>query len=293
VLVRRPLDLAEAVRQCVTMFGETDRTSRHRLTLETEPVWVDADQTRIEQITENLVTNALKYTPAGGAIHLRVHRDAGEAVLRVRDSGAGIPRELLPRVFDLFVQGARTLDRNEGGLGIGLTLVRQLVEMHGGTVEAASEGAGRGSTFTVRLPAIPGPPPAPLLAPPERPGARGRRILIVEDAADAREMLRVALELSGHEVHEAEDGPGGIEAACRVRPDVALIDIGLPGVDGYEVARRIRAATGGERIRLIALTGYGQPEDRRRSLEAGFDAHLLKPVTPDHLEQLIDPPSRG
>jgi CheY-like chemotaxis protein len=205
----------------------------------------------------------------------------------VQDSGVGIGPELLPRVFDLFAQGETALDRKRGGLGIGLTLVRRLVELHGGTVEAASDGPGRGSTFTVRLPLVPASSPDPEPATVESPAAHGRRVLIVEDNAPAREMLRVALELAGHAVYEAADGPGGVEAAEQLRPHAALVDIGLPGLDGYQVARRIRASRVGKRMLLIALTGYSQPRDRERSFEAGFDAHLVKPVDPGQLSRLL------
>jgi two-component system, sensor histidine kinase len=194
-----------------------------------------------------------------------VRNDNGNAVLCVRDTGLGLESELLPRVFDLFVQGRRTLDRADGGLGIGLTLVRRLVELHGGSVAARSEGAGKGSEFEVRLPAI---------------------VLVVEDNADAREMLKTLLTLAGHRVHEAPDGPTGVRLALEVKPDVALVDIGLPGFDGYEVASRIRAALDGA-IRLVALTGYGLPEDEKRAKDAGFDDHVVKPVDEGTLSRLL------
>jgi CheY-like chemotaxis protein len=203
----------------------------------------------------------------------------------VTDTGIGITPDLLPRIFDLFIQGERSLDRSQGGLGVGLTLVRRLVELHGGRVAVHSAGRGAGSEFVVRLPRIASPraagPPAAAIRPP----ATARRVLVVEDNADAREMLRIVLEMAGHQVHEAPDGQAACEAAAQVGPEVVLVDIGLPGLDGYEVARRLRA--GRCPARLIALTGYGQPEDRRRSVEAGFDAHLLKPVDPDLLLRLV------
>jgi CheY-like chemotaxis protein len=238
----------------------------------------------LEQVVTNLLANAVKYTPAGGEITVSVRRDGDHAVLAVRDTGVGIRPELLPRVLDLFVQSDRSLERSGGGLGIGLSLVRQLVELHGGTVEAASAGPGRGSTFTVRLPVLAAPADADDAA---RPAVAGppRRVLVIEDNDDAREMLRNLLRLFGHEVHEACDGAVGLEEARRLRPDAALIDIGLPGMDGYEVARRIRADLPG--ARLVALTGYGQPEDRERALAAGFDVHLVKPVDPDQLQRLL------
>jgi CheY-like chemotaxis protein len=202
----------------------------------------------------------------------------------VADTGMGIPSHLLERIFELFVQGERTLDRAEGGLGIGLTLVRRLVELHGGRISASSPGSGQGSTFVVELPQIPAPTRTGAVAEPARVSG-SQRILIVEDNSDSREMLRFLLELAGHEVHEAGDGPGGLEALSRLLPDVALVDVGLPGFDGYELARRAREA--GVAARLIALTGYGLPDDHRRSREAGFDAHLVKPVEPAQLSSVL------
>jgi CheY-like chemotaxis protein len=280
-LERRPVELAQAVRQSIATLAASGRTEHHPLTVALDPVWANVDETRFEQIVGNLVGNALRFTPAGGDIEVALRAADGLAVLRVRDSGIGIAPEMLARVFDLFVQGERSADRGSGGLGLGLTLVRRIAELHGGSVEARSDGQGRGSEFTVRLPAM---------APPTRPAARSpadgdgaaRRILVVEDNADAREMLRLVLELAGHEVHEAADGPSGLETALGLRLDIALVDIELPGFDGLEMARRVRHAVGAS-IHLVALTGYGQPDDRRLALEAGFDAHLVKPVDPPAL----------
>jgi two-component system CheB/CheR fusion protein len=193
-------------------------------------------------------------------------------------------------VFDLFFQGERSLDRSQGGLGIGLTLVRRLVEMHGGSVAAASDGPGRGSTFTVRLPqcAVPVPVAAAHAPPPPvRDGHGYRRVLVVEDNSDTREMLRQVLAMLGHEVHVARDGAEAVDVALRLRPDVALVDVGLPALDGYAVARAIRAAPGGHRIRLVAVTGYGRAEDRRAARAAGFDAHVVKPVSPEMLADIV------
>jgi CheY-like chemotaxis protein len=189
-------------------------------------------------------------------------------------------------VFEPFVQGERSPDRRHGGLGLGLALVKRLAEMHGGSVAAASGGIGRGSTFTVRLPRASAPVSSTTPAPPAG-GTAPRRVLIVEDNTDAREVLRLALTLDGHQVHEAADGAEGVEAALRLAPDAALIDVGLPTLDGYAVARQIRAAERGTRMLLVALTGYGQAEDRRRALEAGFDVHLVKPVTPERLTEVL------
>jgi len=281
-LVRRPLELGQAVRHGLATLAASGRTERHRVTVDLVPVWANVDETRFEQIVNNLVGNALRFTPAAGTIEISLRGDDGEAILRVRDSGVGIAPEMLPRVFDLFAQGDHGPDRGAGGLGLGLTLVRRITELHGGRVEAASEGAGHGSTFTVRLPALPAPPapaPGPVMA---AFNGKSRRILVVEDNTDAREMLRHLLNLAGHEVHEAADGPAGLEAALRLRPDITLVDVGLPGFDGYQLARRVRGS-GGPSIYLVALTGYGQPDDRRQAMEAGFDAHLVKPVNPDAL----------
>jgi signal transduction histidine kinase len=287
LLVREPTDLAELAAGTIANWRASGRFARHRVSLETSPVWVDADPTRFDQVLGNLLANALKYTPDGGAITVRVRPEADSALLEVEDTGAGIPLELLGKVFDLFVQGERTLDRSQGGLGIGLTLTRALVQMHGGTIEARSAGAGRGAIFTIRLPRIPEPArpipsataPSTVLGP--------RRILIIEDNGDAREMLRAQLERAGHEVHAAADGPAGVEAAAAARPDVVLIDVGLPGFDGFEVARRIRAAAWGTSMRLVALTGYGQADDRRQALEAGCDLHVTKPVMPERLVEIL------
>jgi CheY-like chemotaxis protein len=234
------------------------------------------------------VGNAAKYTPPGGRISVSVARRDESAVVQVEDSGVGLAPELIPRVFDLFVQGERSLDRSSGGLGIGLTLVKRLVELHGGHVAAASAGPGRGSRFTVSLPAIEPPREQAPAQAPRDPGAVQRRILLVEDNDDAREMMRVALESYGHRVFEACDGAAGVGAAADTNPEVVVIDVGLPGIDGYDVARRLRATPERAGTLLIALTGYGQPEARQHALEAGFDAHLTKPVAPDRLARLID-----
>jgi signal transduction histidine kinase/ActR/RegA family two-component response regulator len=286
-LSRQPLDLAEIVGDAMNTWRAAGRLDRHQLVVDAVPVWVDADETRIEQVLSNLLGNALKYTPAGGQVTVRVAADDHAAILEVADTGAGIPASLIDVVFDSFVQGDRGLDRSQGGLGLGLTLVKALVELHGGTVHAHSLGTGKGSAFTVRLARVPA--PARPAQPRRRAPASGRalRILIVEDNEDAREMLRVQLTLAGHEVHDAADGPTGVAQARALAPDVALVDVGLPGVDGYEVARRIRASDAGRSLRLVAITGYGQAEDRQRALDAGFDTHLTKPVSPEQLFKVL------
>jgi two-component system, sensor histidine kinase len=229
-------------------------------------------------VLTNLLVNALKYTPDGGRIDVRVASEGDTVSLTVSDTGDGIPPALLERVFELFVRGDHTPARSGGGLGIGLTLARRLAELHGGSVQAASEGPGRGSTFTVRLPGIAAPTERQQPAVPARAERAPRRVLIVEDNADSRAMLHAMLELWGHEVHVAPDGETGLDRAVEVRPEIALIDVGLPGLDGYELARQIRASVGGIHIFLVAVTGYGQPDDIRRAKTAGFDTHLVKPV---------------
>jgi PAS domain S-box-containing protein len=285
VLLRGEVDVAEAVRRCIATLETGGKLEDHGISVDAESVWVDGDAARIEQIVMNLLSNATKFTPSGGSIRVKVRREGDEAVVRVADTGAGITPEFLPSVFDAFVQGDQSLDRAGGGLGVGLTLVRRLAELHGGRVEAASPGTGRGSLFTVRLPALRRAPKGQRREPATPRGGMRRRILVIEDNADNREMMRILLETLGHEVHEASDGASGVELAVRLAPDVVLVDIGLPGLDGYEVARRIRAKLRG--VRLIAVSGYGQKEDRRRAFEAGFDDHLLKPVEAERLSSTL------
>jgi signal transduction histidine kinase/ActR/RegA family two-component response regulator len=284
-LHRRPVDLAAAASAALAALRS--RTEHHRVVQRLETVWVDADPIRLEQILANLVVNATKYTPSGGTIRVSVRREGADAVLCVADDGAGMTPELIERAFELFVQGTSDLDRAHGGLGIGLTLVRRLAELHGGQAHAASAGPGRGSEFTVRFPAIAAAQRAAVPGAAVHPGP-SRDILIVEDNADARDTLRRLLELGGHRVRTAPDGPSGLEAMLAAPPDVALVDIGLPKLDGFEVARRFRQANGGgRRALLVALSGYGLPEDAQRALEAGFDAHLVKPIDEQALEALL------
>jgi CheY-like chemotaxis protein/anti-sigma regulatory factor (Ser/Thr protein kinase) len=253
-------------------------------------ITVDADAGRLEQILVNLLTNAAKYTPPGGRIEICAASHADEVRLSVHDDGIGIAADVLPRVFDLFAQGDTTLNRAQGGLGLGLPLVRRLVELHGGRVEARSEGVGRGAEFLIRLPAPRGPEPkliADARAQAEARAPARARVLLVEDNVDAADALAMLLELLGHHVDVAHDGLAALEAMQRTRPNVMLVDIGLPGFDGFELARRVRAAPGGDDILLVALTGYGRDEDRARSQEAGFDHHLTKPVEVEALEGLV------
>jgi PAS domain S-box-containing protein len=284
-LERRPMDLLAASRRAVATLRAAGVTERHDVAVDGHPVWVNGDATRLEQVVTNLVSNALKFTPPGGTIRVWISVEDGDAVVRVSDTGVGMSGDLLPRVFDLFVQGEQPPERASGGLGIGLTLVRQLVELHGGRVEARSAGAGQGSVFTLRLPRAT--PPAGDSGRASGETRTSRRILVVEDNADARDMLLALLTLEHHEVFTASDGPAGVDAALRERPDLALIDIGLPGLNGYEVARRIRATEPGRTMKLIALTGYGQSEDMRQAREAGFDLHLVKPVDLRRLDEAM------
>jgi PAS domain S-box-containing protein len=285
-LARQPLDLAAAVRQAVALFTGDRRLDRH-IDIVTEPVWVEWDAVRLDQVLSNLVNNAVKYTPPGGQIRVALRADGGDAVLSVEDTGFGITPRLLPFIFDMYAQADRTLDRAQGGLGIGLTLVRRLVELHGGTIMASSEGEGRGSTFTVRLTRSPAAAASSSASfSPDRP-ARNRRVLLIEDSVDARDMLRMMLELAGHVVYDAADGARGLELMEAMRPDVGIIDIGLPRMDGYQVAQRIRDVPHGRGMLLLALTGYGSPGDAHTPAEHAFDHHLVKPVDPDRLARLL------
>ena len=284
-LDRQPLELGAVVRSALEALGNAHRLGDHEIDAAFLPVWVSADATRLDQIVTNLLTNAVKYTPTPGKIEVRVERDGADAVLRVRDGGIGIEPELLPRIFELFVQGPRALDRAQGGLGIGLTLVRRLVELHGGAVAVDSAGPGRGSEFTVRLPALDTSGVAPSAV--EARHTPPQRIAIVEDKDDVRASLKQLLELDGHEVVEAADGRCGLALILRERPDLALIDIGLPGIDGRDLARAVRADAAGAATRLVAVTGYGSPVDLRNGLEAGFDDYLVKPVDAQVLRALI------
>jgi signal transduction histidine kinase len=285
-LKRQRLDLNRLVASAIETCLEGAREKGHRVNVRfgTAAIPVDADAVRIEQIVCNLVNNAVKFSPRPGEIRVETSAEAGCGVVAVEDGGIGFSPAAAPRLFDPFVQVNPTLERSAGGLGMGLTIVKRLVELHGGSVEAHSEGAGKGARFVVRLPLAAGAvePASPARQPG---GARRRRIVIVEDNLDIRETLRVMLTMWGHEVTMAGDGRAGVERVLEDRPDVALIDIGLPEMNGYDVARAIRARLPDGRLRLIALTGYGQPADRELALQAGFDAHLLKPVAADVLQR--------
>ena len=285
-LKRQPVNLAEAVRRAIATITSDARMNR-TISVTTVPAWVDGDPVRLEQVLTNLVTNAVKYTAAGGRIRIELRADGDDAVLDVEDNGFGISPELMPHIFDLYTQSERTLDRARGGMGIGLTLVRRLVELHGGAVVASSPGEGFGSMFTVRLRRIPAPETCTPSAVRRDGRARGRRVLLIEDNGDAREMLRTMLELAGHVVYDAADGVRGLELLTVARPDVGIIDLGLPRMDGYQVAKRIREDPHGRGMLLLAVTGDGPSEPGTWPSKVGFDHHLVKPVDPDQLIGLL------
>ncbi|HEX5745158.1 MAG TPA: response regulator [Archangium sp.] len=287
------VDLRGVLEQVLTMFRPQaeSKTLKLESSVPAMPLWMEADTTRLVQVFTNLLDNALKYTDAGGTLTVTAERvpsgdGSASARVRVKDTGIGIRPEILPSVFELFSQADESLERTRGGLGIGLTLVHNLVEMHGGRVEAHSDGPGRGSEFVVWLPLQPQPVESEQEVVPPEPVKRRRHILLVEDNPDARQALQELLETWGHRVEVAADGLRGLELAVQRTPEVALVDIGLPGLDGYRVAEELRAKIG-RGIRLVALTGYGGTEDHSRAREAGFDLHLVKPVKPDDLSRLL------
>jgi two-component system CheB/CheR fusion protein len=285
---KRVVDLRESSRDALEAIRPS--LDAHQIQLQVDlpedPLWVSGDPARLQQIQVNLLTNAVKFTPAGGQISLSAGSEDGHVTLRIRDTGVGIPDEMRERIFELFVQVNGSLGGAEGGMGVGLTLVRALVELHGGEIFLHSDGAGQGSEFTVRLPLeTSGKPPDPAersLQP-----LTGVRLLLVEDQFDIRMITGKLLETIGCKVLAIEDGPTALGAIEQFRPDAALIDIGLPRMDGYEVARRIRQSRFGQALRLIALTGFGQPSDKERAVEAGFDAHLVKPVNLHELASVL------
>ena len=280
-----PLDLAAAVAQLFSTWQSAGRLGRHEVHLDTSPAWISGDAPRIEQIVSNLLDNALKFTPPGGRIAIRVGRQGASARLEIADSGSGLSTAIAHSLFDAFVQGEQALDRPRGGLGIGLALVRKLAEMHDASVEALSEGAGHGATFIVRFPAIEPPARMPTSVPAEG-AASAQRVLLVEDNEDARSVLLALLQAKGHQVKSAHDGVCALAALNDFDPEVALVDIGLPGLNGYELAKQLRARLG-PHAHLVALTGYGTAEDRLRALEAGFDDHLPKPASLDTLRRVL------
>jgi CheY-like chemotaxis protein/two-component sensor histidine kinase len=297
-LRKERVELASIVARAVETAQPIIDAQEHELSLSlpSEPVWLEADVIRLTQVLGNLLTNAAKYTEKGGHIWLRAGREGAEVVLRVKDTGIGIDAEMLPRIFGLFVQVERARDRSQGGIGVGLALVRKLVEMHGGSVTAASEGPNRGSEFTLRLP----------VSTVVRCGDDARsndkkaalkqslprlRVLVVDDNKDGAESLAMMLRLEGHEVLVAHSGAAALEMSATHRPQLAFLDLGMPGMDGYELCRRMRAQPASAKAMLVALTGWGQEEDIRRTAEAGFDRHLIKPMEPRSLQRLLSHPS--
>lgn len=298
-ITRGKIDLRKEVVNLATLVHRTLEAIRpllderqHTLTvsLPPEPIRLEADPTRLEQVLANLLHNAAKYTERGGRIEVQAQHQGNEVLLRVRDTGIGIPTDMLGRIFEPFVQSDRRLEQSQGGLGIGLTLVRSLVAMHGGTVEAHSDGPGRGSEFVVRLPTLSGhekPGGVRTATAPSAGSIPPQRVLVVDDNPDAAESLALLLRLDGHAVRVAHDGPTALAAVETEPPDVVFLDIGMPVMDGYAVARRIRQQPCLGQVRLVALTGWGQEDDRRRSQEAGFDAHLVKPADPRALQHVL------
>ena len=291
VLDRRPADVRSILRHAAdaSMQWFQQRHQSFTLALPEERLVAEVDEVRLSQIVQNLLHNAAKYTGDGGRVELSASREGGDVVIRVRDNGIGMTGEMLSSAFELFKQAQQGLDRSQGGLGVGLTLVQRLVRMHNGTVQARSDGPGRGSEFIVRLPLRPEPARVQPVA--ERPGSHEsgarRRILVVDDNRDAAQALRLLLEADGHDVQVANDGPSGLARAKQYRPDIALLDIGLPQMNGYELAQRMRAEPSLEGTLLVAVTGYGQMHDRARASAAGFDHHLVKPVEFGALQRLL------
>ncbi len=295
-LRKEQMDLAKAISRAVDSCEHLIKTHDHTISLDLQhipPLLIEADPTRVDQVLINLLGNAAKYTPTHGAISIKAACEDGLAVVRVRDSGIGIEHHMLGRVFDLFTQVDQSLERSQGGLGLGLKLVKDLVELHGGSVEARSEGLDRGSEFIIRLPLSEKTASQPSTAP--QPSAKNavvrgssKRILVVDDRPDNRNAMAAFLKMTGHSVEVAEDGLQAVEKALRSHPDVAFVDIGLPKMSGYDVAKEIRLAPAGETIVLIAVSGYGSSDDKRIALAAGFDAHLTKPFDPDELTKIVN-----
>jgi hypothetical protein len=288
-----PIDLRDAIESAIEAARPMFDARRQKLHVAVgrEPVLVNGDITRLAQVIMNLLNNAAKYTQENGEAWLELETHANDALVRVRDNGMGIAPAMLDHVFDLFAQGERTIDRADGGLGIGLTLARRIVALHGGSIVARSEGPGRGAEFEVRLPSLRAGTEFALqrtggIAAPR--GSRRRSVLVVDDNADAANSVAMLLRMAGHEVHVENDGKSAIENASQMRPEIVLLDIGLPGMNGYDVARQLRARPGGGDLVIYAMTGYGQPEDRERSRESGFDGHLVKPVVPGDLVALME-----
>ena len=289
-LRKERIELAKAIQQAIEASRPFIAQGEHELLIKfpPDPIHVDADLTRLAQVFSNLLNNAAKFTDRGGCIRLTMQQLGADAVVWIQDNGIGIPAPMLPHVFEMFTQVDGDLGRSQGGLGIGLSIVKRLVEMHGGSIEARSEGPGSGSEFVVRLPvALPGAGDQPADKPDTVHATARHRILVVDDNVDAAETLALMLTMIGHETLTAHDGLEALDVAAAFRPGVIVLDIGMPKLNGYEAARLIRQQAWGTDMVLIALTGWGQEEDKRRALEAGFDSHLVKPVLPEALEKLL------
>ena len=290
VLKKQRLDLNRAVTSAIEACLPAARERGHRISVRfaTNAVYVEGDAVRIEQIICNLINNAAKFSPTPGEIRVESGVEGNRALIVVEDQGIGFERDAAEKLFEPFLQVNPTLERTAGGLGMGLTIVRRLAELHGGRVSAASEGPGKGARFVVEFPLAAGPElQAHEAAAPPQARPRRRRIVVIEDNPDIRETLRIMVTMWGHDVELAGDGSSGVELVLKQRPDIALIDVGLPGMNGYDVARAIRKSIPNGEIRLIAVTGYGQPSDRDLAMQAGFDRHLLKPISPQILERLL------
>jgi signal transduction histidine kinase/ActR/RegA family two-component response regulator len=291
-LEKEAVNLTSVVERAVEMVRPLVDSRKQRLTVSPAPgpMWLRADPARLTQVLVNLLTNAAKYTEEGGHVWLTAERADDQATIRVRDTGAGISAKLLPFIFEPYIQEERATERARGGLGIGLSLVRSLVELHGGSVQALSDGPGRGSEFVVRLPLLRQAPPSAAAAPHHSlsgMNSKPRRILVVDDNADSAESLALLLRASGHEVRTAYTGEAALQAAHSEQPEIILLDLGMPGLDGFGIARRLRKDAQLKQVSVIALTGYGQADDKRRTREAGFKAHLLKPVDLDELNAVL------
>ncbi len=292
-LKRQTVDLNDVAKQSIRVVQP--QADQQKITLRFHPakngLFVDADPVRVEQIITNILTNAVKYTPEGGHVDMNIGAADGQAVISVKDDGVGIAPERIEGIFELFAQAENAIGRAQGGMGIGLALVRNLVELHGGGVAASSDGVGKGSEFVVRLPRAKeeerrAPRPAEPAVQPTVPHVAARKIVIVEDNADVRDLLRLKLRRLGHTVSDARDGVEGVQVVINEKPDLALVDLGLPGMDGYEVAREVRQKLGHDVV-LVAVSGFGQPEDKRRALEAGFDDHITKPADVQDIESVL------
>jgi PAS domain S-box-containing protein len=290
-LRRERVELTDVLRVAVETGTPLIEASGHELTVTVppEPLYLDADLTRLAQAISNLLNNAAKYTEGRGHIQLIAERQGSDAVVTVRDDGIGIPAEMLGRVFDMFTQADRSLGRSQGGLGIGLTLVKRLVELHGGSVRAGSDGPGKGSEFVLRLPVVIEAARAGAAGPLKARGkaASSLRIVVADDSRDSANSLGLLLRITGNDVRTAYDGLQAVETACAFKPDVVLLDIGMPGINGYEAAQRIRRESWARDTVLVALTGWGQDEDKQRSKDAGFDHHVVKPVDPQSLLEML------